>query len=65
VSRTSASPPATPFPHGLLFRQEERETRRKLIEADRLDCVPGLGLNLFFNSPMEANVVICGASKPT
>jgi type I restriction enzyme M protein len=65
VSRTSASPSATPFPHGLLFRQEERETRRKLIEADRLDGVLGLGPNLFFNSPIEACVVICRASKPT
>lgn len=52
------------FPHGVLFRQEEREMRQKLIESDRLDCVLGLGPNLFFNSPMEACVVICRASKP-
>jgi type I restriction enzyme M protein len=52
------------FPHGVLFRQEEREMRRKLIESDQLDCVLRLGPNLFFNSPMEACVVICRASKP-
>lgn len=52
------------FPHGVLFRQEEREMRRKLIESDLLECVLGLGPNLFFNSPMEACVVICRANKP-
>jgi type I restriction enzyme M protein len=52
------------FPHGVLFRQEEAEMRRKLIEADAIECVIGLGPNLFYNSPMEACVVICRAAKP-
>jgi type I restriction enzyme M protein len=52
------------FPHGILFRQEEAEIRRKIIEADVIDCVLGLGPNLFYNSPMEACVVICRSSKP-
>jgi type I restriction enzyme M protein len=52
------------FPHGVLFRQEEAEMRRKLIEADLIDCVLGLGPNLFYNSPMEACVVICRTAKP-
>jgi type I restriction enzyme M protein len=52
------------FPHGVLFRQEESEMRRKLIEADIIECVLGLGPNLFYNSPMEACVVICRAVKP-
>jgi type I restriction enzyme M protein len=47
------------WPHGVLFRQEEAEMRRKLIE-----CVLGLGPNLFYNSPMEACVVICRTQKP-
>jgi type I restriction enzyme M protein len=38
--------------------------RRKLIEADLIECVLGLGPNLFYNSPMEACVVICRTSKP-
>lgn len=52
------------FPHGILFRQEEAEMRRKLIEADVIECVLGLGPNLFYNSPMEACVVICRTAKP-
>lgn len=52
------------FPHGVLFRQEEAEMRRKLIEADVIECVIGLGPNLFYNSPMEACVVICRMAKP-
>ena len=53
------------FPHGVLFRNEEAEMRRKLVESDLLECVLGLGPNLFYNSPMEACVVICRTQKPT
>ncbi|NLW34557.1 MAG: SAM-dependent DNA methyltransferase [Syntrophorhabdus aromaticivorans] len=52
------------FPHGVLFRQEEAEMRRKIIEADLIECVLGLGPNLFYNSPMEACVIICRTAKP-
>ena len=52
------------FPHGVLFRNEEAEMRRKLVELDMLECVLGLGPNLFYNSPMEACVVICRTRKP-
>lgn len=52
------------FPHGVLFRQEEAGMRRKLIAADVIECVLGLGPNLFYNSPMEACVVICRLNKP-
>jgi type I restriction enzyme M protein len=52
------------FPHGVLFRQEEAEMRRKMIEADVIECVLGLGPNLFYNSPMEASVVVCRTNKP-
>ena len=38
--------------------------RTKLVEDDKLECVLGLGPNLFYNSPMEACVVICRANKP-
>jgi len=53
------------WPHGVLFRQEEADMRRKLIEADLIECVLGLGPNLFYNSPMEACVVVCRTQKPT
>jgi type I restriction enzyme M protein len=51
------------FPHGVLFRKEEAEMRRKLVEADLVECVLGLGPNLFYNSPMEACVVVCRSRK--
>ena len=52
------------FPHGVLFRQEEAAMRRGLIERDLVECVLGLGPNLFYNSPMEACVVVCRTRKP-
>jgi type I restriction enzyme M protein len=51
------------FPHGVLFRNEEADMRRKLVESDLLECVVGLGANLFYNSPMEACVVVCRTRK--
>jgi type I restriction enzyme M protein len=52
------------FPHGILFRDEEKKMREKLIGMDLIDCVLGLGPNLFYNSPMEACVVVCRSHKP-
>lgn len=52
------------FPHGVLFRKEEAEMRQKLVTSDLVECVLGLGPNLFFNSPMEACVVFCRSRKP-
>ena len=52
------------FPHGVLFRGEETDMRKKLIESDLVECVIGIGKNLFFNSPMDACVVICRTNKP-
>ena len=52
------------FPHGVLFRKEEAEMRQKLVKADLVECVLGLAPNLFYNSPMEACIIICRTSKP-
>ncbi len=52
------------FPHGVLFRDAEMEMRKKLVASDFVECVLGLGPNLFYNSPMEACVVVCRMSKP-
>jgi type I restriction enzyme M protein len=52
------------FPHGVLFRNEETEMRKKLVALDIVECVLGLGKNLFYNSPMEACIVICRMNKP-
>ncbi len=38
--------------------------RQKLVEADLVECVLGLGPNLFYNSPMEACVLVCRTKKP-
>ena len=51
------------FPHGVLFRNEEATLREKLIRSDMVECVIGLGANLFYNSPMEACVIICRMNK--
>jgi type I restriction enzyme M protein len=51
------------FPHGVLFRDAEQEMRKKIIEADLIECVLGLGPNLFYNSPMFSCVVICRTKK--
>lgn len=51
------------FPHGVLFRKEEQEIRKNLVEKDLIECVIGLGPNLFYNSPMEACILICRTKK--
>jgi type I restriction enzyme M protein len=52
------------FPHGILFRDEERAMRTRLLEEhDLVECVIGLGPNLFYNSPMEACILICRRNK--
>jgi type I restriction enzyme M protein len=38
--------------------------RENLIRRDLVECVLGLGPGLFYNSPMEACVVICRTQKP-
>lgn len=51
------------FPHGVLFRNEESTLREKLILSDLVECVIGLGPNLFFNASMEACIVVCRTNK--
>jgi type I restriction enzyme M protein len=51
------------WPHGILFRDAEADIRRKMIEQDLVECVIGLGPNLFYNSPMEACLLITKTNK--
>jgi type I restriction enzyme M protein len=51
------------FPHGVLFRDSERDMRMEMIRADVIEAVIGMGSNLFYNSSMEACVVICRTHK--
>ena len=58
---------ATVMPHGVLFRGgAEGEIRQKIIEADLLDTVIGLGPNLFYGTGIPAAILILRAegSKP-
>ncbi|MEF8715900.1 MAG: class I SAM-dependent DNA methyltransferase [Accumulibacter sp.] len=52
------------WPHGVLFRNEEQGMRTRMVEQDWVEAVIGLGPNLFYNSPMEACIVVCNRSKP-
>ncbi|MDK0560221.1 class I SAM-dependent DNA methyltransferase [Clostridium perfringens] len=51
------------FPHGVLTRNDEKYMREKLVKSDLIECVIGIGKNLFFNSPMEATIIICRTQK--
>lgn len=51
------------LPHGVLFRNEESSMREELVKSDLLECVIGLGPNLFYNAPMEACIMICRTKK--
>lgn len=52
------------FPHGILFRREEQPLREALVKTDMLECIIGIAKGLFYNSPMEACIVICNNNKP-
>jgi type I restriction enzyme M protein len=54
----------TLWPHGVLFRDAEAEMRRKMIELDLVECVIGLGSNLFYNSSMVSCLLITNNNKP-
>lgn len=55
---------ATLLPHGVLNRLgEENVIRKHLVKEDLIDCVISIGKNLFFNSAMEACVLICRSHK--
>src|SRR5690606_26755259 len=51
------------WPYGILFRDSEATMRSKMIEEDLVECVIGLGPNLFYNSPMEACLLITNTNK--
>ena len=51
------------LPHGVLFRNFEKPMREELIKSDLIESVIGIGPNLFYNSPMEACILICNKKK--
>lgn len=52
------------WPHGILFRDMEAAMRRKMVAEDQIEAVIGLGANLFYNSPMEAMILVGNTNKP-
>lgn len=52
------------WPHGILFRDMEAEMRKKMVQEDQIEAVIGLGPNLFYNSPMEAMILVGNTNKP-
>lgn len=52
------------FPHGVLFRDYESEMRKRILGDDIIEGVIGIGPNLFYNSAMEACIVVLNTSKP-
>ncbi|ADE36558.1 type I restriction-modification system subunit M [Methanohalophilus mahii] len=52
------------YPHGVLERNNEKKMRKEIIENDLIECVIGLGKNLFYNSSMKSCIVICNKNKP-
>ena len=51
------------LPHGILNRIVESGIREELVKADLIDCIISIGKNLFFNSPMEACILVCKTTK--
>lgn len=52
------------WPHGVLFRDSEQVFREKMLQNDVVETVIGLGPNLFYNSPMEACLLVTNLNKP-
>ena len=51
------------LPHGVLFRDGEEDIREKLVQDDKLETVIGLPKDMFYNSPMEACIMIFRKNK--
>lgn len=51
------------LPHGVLFRIAEKAMRKRMVELDLVDAVVDIGKNLFYNSAMEATVLVCRSKK--
>lgn len=52
------------LPHGVLNRMgEENLIRQRLVNEDLVDCIISIGKNLFYNSAMEACIILCKSKK--
>ncbi|MFD3464222.1 N-6 DNA methylase [Nocardia fluminea] len=53
------------LPHGVLTRAGESHVRAAMVESDLVEAVIGLAHGLFYNSGMEAIVLVLNANKPS
>ncbi|TMS82209.1 class I SAM-dependent DNA methyltransferase [Pseudoalteromonas sp. S554] len=51
------------WPHGILFRDNEKKMRKEMMSTDTVECVIALGKNLFYNSSMESALLIRRTNK--
>jgi len=51
------------YPNGILERDAEQTMRSKIVEEDLIECIVGLGKDLFYNSSMESCLVFCKTNK--
>jgi len=51
------------YPHGVLFRDTEQDMRRRILEDDLIEAIIGIGPNLFYNSSMEACIIVLNTNK--
>lgn len=52
------------LPHGVLTRVSEAAVRQAMVRSDLVEAVIGLAPGLFYNSPMEAVVLVLRTGKP-
>ncbi|SBW19230.1 N-6 DNA methylase [Candidatus Protofrankia californiensis] len=52
------------LPHGVLTRFSEAEFRRAMVASDIVEAVVAMGPGLFYNSSMEAIVLVLRMNKP-
>lgn len=52
------------LPHGVLTRYAEASVRQAMIESDIVEAVVGMARGLFYNSGMEAVVLVLRRNKP-
>jgi type I restriction enzyme M protein len=56
---------AVVVPHGVLFRgRSEGRIRKKVLQADLIEAVVGLGENLFYGTSIPAAIVFINKDKP-
>lgn len=51
------------LPTGVLFREKERDFRRRILAADLIECVILIAPDLFYNSNMESCIIVYRKGK--